>query len=120
MALTHEERKLLEELEATFTAQDPKLASKLTKPHRRIHPTKTILGALGFLVGMIALVVGMSTTWLISVAGFVLMLVCAILVLSGWSPSASDSVGVTSSSTSPSAPSFMDRMEKRWRDRLEE
>jgi protein-S-isoprenylcysteine O-methyltransferase Ste14 len=125
MALTDAERKLLEELEATLTAQDPKLASKFSQPHRRIHPTTTVLGAIGFLLGMAGLVAGMSTSWAISVAGFVVMLVCAILVMSGWTAIPGDtsarSSSVKASAQRPAGPSsFLDRMEKRWRDRLEE
>ncbi|MCL1923356.1 MAG: DUF3040 domain-containing protein [Propionibacteriaceae bacterium] len=123
MALTDAERKLLEELEANFASQDPKLASKLAQPHRHIHPTKTVLGSIGFLLGLAGLVAGMSMGWPVSVAGFVVMLVCAILVISSWSLTAGPSPVMSTSTPTvgkSSATSFMDRMEKRWRDRLEE
>jgi len=115
MALTDAERKLLDELEATLTAQDPKLVSKFARPQHRIHPSKAIGGVVGFLAGLVALVVGMSSFWWISVIGFVAMLVSAIIVISAWSRMSGD----PSPSPASQAPreSFMDRMERRWQDR---
>ena len=118
MALTDAERKLLDELEATLTAQDPKLVSKFTRPHHRIHPTKAVAGVVGFLVGLVALIAGMSSYWWISVAGFVIMLVSAIIVISAWTKTPGEGKPTARSETT--SESFMDRMEKRWRDRQEQ
>ncbi|MDR0285955.1 MAG: DUF3040 domain-containing protein [Propionibacteriaceae bacterium] len=125
MALTEAEQKLLAELEATLTAQDPKLASKLTQPHRRVHPSQAIGGVLGFLVGMAALVVGigMGAFWWISIVGFVVMLASVILVMSAWNGLPGQ--GKTSPAAVPQAPkapveSMMDKLERRWRDRQEQ
>ncbi|MCL2784673.1 MAG: DUF3040 domain-containing protein [Propionibacteriaceae bacterium] len=117
MALTDAERKLLDELEATLTAQDPKLVSKFAKPHRRIHPTKTIGGVIGFLLGLVGLVAGMSSFWWISVIGFVVMLVSTILVISGYSKLPEQTRGPA---PVPAGESFMSRMEKRWQDRQDQ
>ena len=117
MPLTDAERKLLDELEATLTAEDPKLVSKFARPHHRVHPTKAIIGVVGFVLGLAGLVVGMSSFWWISVAGFVVMLVSVILVISGWSKTPD---GARSSMAAPSGESFMSRMERRWQDRLDQ
>jgi len=118
MALTDAERKLLDELEATLTAQDPKLASKFSQPHRRVHPAKAVGGVVGFLIGLIALIAGMSSYWWVSVAGFIVMLISAIVVMSSWSKTPG---GDTSSSTMPPpSESMMTRLEKRWQDRQQQ
>ena len=120
MALTDAERKLLDELEATLTAQDPKLASKLSqpRPQHRIHPTKAVGGVLGFLAGLVALVAGMSSYWWISVAGFVVMLISAVVVISAWSRMPGDLR--TSGASESTGAGFMTRMEQRWRDRQDQ
>jgi len=117
MALTDAERKLLDELEATLTAQDPKLASKLSQPHRKVHPAKVIVAVIGFLVGMIALVAGLSAAWWISVIGFVVMLASAIVVLSSWSSTPGEPKSAPGPVAPPPNEDFMTRLEKRWQDR---
>jgi len=113
MALTDAERKLLDELEATLTAQDPKLASKFSQPHRRVHPAKAVGGVVGFLIGLVGLVAGMMSYWWVSVAGFVVMLASAIIVISAWSTTTGD----VSPVMSPPSESMMTKLEKRWQDR---
>jgi protein-S-isoprenylcysteine O-methyltransferase Ste14 len=121
VGLTEAERKLLDELEATLISEDPKLVSKFAQPHRRIHPTKAVVGVIGFLLGLLGLVVGMSSFWWISVLGFVVMLVSAVVVVSGWSrmpgelPSSSARVP-----SDPNRESFMDMMARRWNERRDE
>lgn len=121
MALTDEEQRLLAELEQTLSAEDPRLATKLAQPHRSVHGGKAIIGALGVMAGLAALVVGISVHWAISVVGFVVMLASVILLLSAWVPSAS---GDSSSSSSPTprptesaTSSFMSKLEARWENR---
>jgi len=114
MALTDAERKLLDELEATLTAQDPKLASKFSQPHRRVHPAKAVGGVVGFLIGLVGLVAGMMSYWWVSVAGFIVMLASAIVVISAWSKTPGD---VSSVMPPPASESMMTKLEKRWQDR---
>ena len=113
MALTNAEQKLLDELEATLTAQDPKLASKFSQPHRRVHPAKVVGGVVGFLVGLVGLVAGMMSYWWVSVLGFIVMLASSIVVISAWSKKPGD---VTTVKSSPNE-SMMTKLEKRWQDR---
>ena len=114
MALTEAERKLLDELEATLTAQDPKLVSKFSQPVRRVHPAKVVGGVVGFLLGLVCLVAGMMSYWWVSVVGFVIMLASAIVVISAWSKTSS---GDVSSVMPPPSESMMTKLEKRWQDR---
>jgi len=119
MALTDAERKLLDELEATLTAQDPKLASKFSQPPRRVRPGKVVGGVVGFLIGLVGLVAGMMSYWWVSVAGFVVMLVSAIIVISAWSAVPGDRQSSAASSPAPTE-SMMSRLEKRWQDRQQQ
>jgi len=114
MALTNAEQKLLDELEATLTAQDPKLASKFSQPHRRVHPAKAVGGVVGFLIGLVGLVAGMMSYWWVSVVGFIIMLASAIIVISAWSKTPGD---ISSSIPSQPNESMMTKLEKRWQDR---
>jgi len=118
MALTEAERKLLEELEATLTAQDPKLASKFSQPQRRVHPMPVVVGVVGLLVGLVGLVAGMILVWWISVVGFVFMLGSVFLMMSAWSRKPGEAKSVAS--PAPPNEDFLTRMEKRWRDRQEQ
>ena len=119
MALTEAERKLLDELEATLTAQDPKLVSKFAKPHRPPRPSRAIGAVMGLVLGLAGLVAGiaMSSFWWISVVGFILMLVSAFLLLSTWQRNPGP---VGPAQTSKPGEDFLARMERRWRDRLDQ
>ena len=86
MALSEEEQRLLAQLEASLAADDPKLAQTLgsqTTP-RQIHGRRATLAGLGFLVGVILLVVGLQTVWPLSVLGFLAMFGSTILALGSW------------------------------------
>ena len=120
MALTDAERKMLEELEQTLTAQDPKLVSKFSQPVKKVHPGQAVGGVLGVLVGLVALVAGLSSFWWISVLGFVIMLVSVVVVMSAWShqSASTDKAKPTPSATAQQVgEDFLSRLEKRWRER---
>jgi hypothetical protein len=116
MALTEAERKYLDELEKTLTEENPKLASKFSQPTRRLRPAHAVGGVVGFLVGLAALIAGMSSYWWISVVGFVIMLASVVVVMSGWSKM----LGGSNSAKTKASETFMSRMEQRWQDRQEQ
>ncbi len=123
MALTAAEQKLLDELEKTLTDEDPKLAVQFTRqPQGRAvrHPAKAAIGALGFVIGLAALVVGLSSYWWISVVGFVLMLVSVAAFISTWSKPSSRKPSAKPVPPRSANQDFVARMEQRWRDRQEE
>jgi uncharacterized membrane protein YphA (DoxX/SURF4 family) len=82
MALSEREQRLLEQMEAALAAEDPDLAEQL-RGHR--HHARLRWGAsmVGFVVGVLALVVGLQLAPWVSVTGFVLMLVSAVVAV--WS-----------------------------------
>ena len=133
MALSHEEQRRLEELEALLAQDDPKLAHTLRGTrHRPFTGRRAMTSGAGFLLGIGLLVAGMQWHWTISVLGFLVMLAAAVHLV-GERPGAPAEAGASSgggsrrrgrtgrpSSGRPSAPAsgeFMDRLEDRWRRR---
>ena len=123
MALSEEEQRLLQQMEADLLAEDPKFAHTLRGTGaRRLHRRRAALAGGGFLLGLTALVAGMELSPIVSVLGFVIMLASTVLALTSW-----QQVGDTDADQSahdPSSPvgdaAFMDRLEERWRRRQDE
>lgn len=86
MALSREEQRLLDQMEAALSEQDPDLTVRLRGSERRQLRWLRALGAgVVFLVGMALLVAGMSTAVALSVVGYVLMLAAAVVGVFSWS-----------------------------------
>lgn len=125
MALSEQERKLLEQLEASLKAEDPDLAETLSGAGTvRIHRRRATLAGLGFIVGIIALIGGIQLHWSVSIAGFAIMLVGAIIGISSWQRVSDEGVPLSRDSgpKQPKAPAsssqeFMDKLEERWKKR---
>lgn len=85
MALSDKEQRLLEQLEAALAAEDPKLASTLRgNTSRKLHRRRAAIAGVGFLVGIAALVAGMEVGVVVSILGFLVMLVSTIVAISAW------------------------------------
>lgn len=123
MALSEQEQRLLEQMEAALAAEDPKLASTLrgTRAHR-LHRRRAALAGIGFLVGTAALVAGMELNVIVSIVGFVVMLASAILALASWQQITFDAAAGTPQM--PKSPThdnpFMDRLDERRRRHQDE
>ncbi|MHA6512245.1 DUF3040 domain-containing protein [Tessaracoccus sp. Z1128] len=125
MALSEQERKLLEQLEASLMAEDPKLADALSGSSSiRIHRRRAAVAGLGFIVGVVVLLVGVQVHPAVSVLGFLLMLGGALIGIHSWRRVEDD--GGHASKLRPQAPrppsstssqDFMDKLEERWRRR---
>lgn len=118
MALSEEEQRLLAQLEASLTADDPKLAQTLGSHHtpRQIHGRRATLAGVLFLIGLVGLVVGLQTVWIISVVGFLAMFAATIIALGSWQKVTDPAAQPRPTTKSTSEP-FMGRMEDRWRRR---
>ena len=83
VALSDEEQKLLEQMEAALAAEDPKLAHTLrgTKTPRTLQRKRAALAGLAFIAGCVMLIVGMRAHWLVSVLGFVIMLTATVIAV---------------------------------------
>lgn len=84
MALSEEEQRLLEQMEAELAAEDPRLANALRGPQRHWYHRRVLAAAVGLAVGVTVLVLGMDVHPLVSVAGFVIMLVSTVVGMAAW------------------------------------
>ncbi|HQY99694.1 MAG TPA: DUF3040 domain-containing protein [Propionicimonas sp.] len=118
MALSDEEQRLLDQMEAALEAEDPKLASALRGSTRQLHHRRLIISGLGFALGVAALIGGMEVHPVLSVIGFVIMLAAAAIGVTAWQQSgvAADGAGGKGNSERD----FMGKMEERWRRRQDE
>jgi hypothetical protein len=115
MALSEQERRLLEQLEADLEAEDPRLASALRGGPRRHHRRRAVLAALGVIAGLALLVVGMEVHPLVSVLGFAIMLISTVFGISAWRPVEVDPNGARVDRRPGGGDDFMERLDERWR-----
>ncbi|MGO4956432.1 DUF3040 domain-containing protein [Luteococcus sp. Sow4_B9] len=82
MALSEQEQRLLDQLEASLTADDPALASTLRgeTPQTPARPRRAGGLVLGFVVGLVGLVGGVQVHPVVSLLGFVVMLISAVMI----------------------------------------
>lgn len=112
MALSDKEQRLLEQLEAALAAEDPKLASTLRgTTTRTLHRRRAAIAGLGFVLGLAALIGGMQLSIIVSVLGFVVMLVATVIAISSWRVVETESQGRGSDPDSV----ITDRLDERWR-----
>lgn len=82
MALNENEERILHEIEQRFYAHDPDSANRIgstTLPRYLARNCKWAL--LGFVVGLVVVLVGFASSWILGVLGFVVMLASAIVFL---------------------------------------
>ena len=86
MPLSEHEQRILEQMERALYAEDPKFASALEGSRLRTFTRRRLyLAVAGFLAGIALLMGGMvaQLIW-VSVVGFLVMLGCAVLGVTGW------------------------------------
>jgi hypothetical protein len=118
---------MLEQMERALYAEDPKFATALEGSGLRTYTRRRVYQAVaGFLVGIALLMAGMvaQQIW-ISVVGFLVMLGCAVLAVTGWrkapKPGEQQAAG-GGSERRQSKPrrTVMNRIEQRWQRRRDE
>ncbi|MEV5604832.1 DUF3040 domain-containing protein [Streptomyces sp. NPDC052299] len=128
MPLSEHEQRMLEQMERALYAEDPKFATALEGSGLRTYTRRRVYQAVaGFLVGIALLMAGMvaQQIW-ISVVGFLVMLGCAVLAVTGWrkapKPGEQQSVrtGGAGGRQSRQRRSVMNRIEQRWQRRRDE
>jgi hypothetical protein len=134
--LSEHEQRMLEQMERALYAEDPKFASALEGNGLRTFTRRRVyLAVLGFLCGIGLLMGGMiaKQPW-IGVVGFLVMLVCAVLAVTGWrrvtkpgeQPPAVAGPGrlpgrrFGSRRNQPRRGKVIDRIEERWQRRRDE
>ncbi|MGW2302128.1 DUF3040 domain-containing protein [Streptomyces sp. NPDC001809] len=129
MPLSEHEQRMLEQMERALYAEDPKFATALEGSGLRTYTRRRVYQAVaGFLVGIALLMAGMvaQQIW-ISVVGFLVMLGCAVLAVTGWrkAPKPGEQQQAKGGTTAGGRQtrqrrSMMNRMEERWQRRRDE
>ncbi|MQY15265.1 hypothetical protein SRB5_54440 [Streptomyces sp. RB5] len=129
MPLSEHEQRMLEQMERALYAEDPKFATALEGSGLRVHTRRRVYQAVaGFLVGIALLMTGMvAKQILVGVVGFLVMLGCAVLAVTGWRKAgkpgeaqAQPSAGSGSRRQGRRKRSVMNRIEDRWQRRRDE
>lgn len=123
MALSEQERKLLEQLEASLQQEDPQFAEMLSgSSHVRVQRRRATVAGLGFLVGLGCLIGGIQLHWSVSIIGFAVMVAATIVGINSWQRVGDEGEPADKDEDKPKAPTssnkeFMDKLEERWRKR---
>ncbi len=137
MPLSDHEQRLLEQMEQALYAEDPRFASVLQGEDLRVrYRRRLILAVLGFLAGIAMLMSGLvlyqsSSKFLyilVSVLGFVVMLVSVLVGVSAYRRTPHDGQGeqfvppsnVSAISAGRRKRGLMERVEERWQRRRDE
>jgi len=124
--LSENEQRLLEQMERALYAEDPKFASAMRGSRRRSGVARRLtIGALGLIIGLVLLLVGVIQAMVILGAlGFVLMLAGTAYAVSGQRKTGPTGVVSASGAVQAARPKakrpFMQRLEDRWDKRREE
>ncbi|WP_411085540.1 DUF3040 domain-containing protein [Streptomyces sp. 061-3] len=127
MPLSEHEQRMLEQMERALYAEDPKFATALEGSGLRTYTRRRVYQAVaGFLVGIALLMAGMvaQQIW-ISVVGFLVMLGCAVLAVTGWrkapKPGEQQAPAGKGERRHPrQRRTVMNRIEQRWQRRRDE
>lgn len=126
MPLSEHEQRMLEQMERALYAEDPKFATALEGSGLRTYTRRRVYQVVaGFLVGIALLIAGMvvQQVW-VSVVGFLVMLGCAVLAVTGWrkapKPGEQPAAGAQARRQGRPKRSMMDRIEERWQRRRDE
>ena len=86
MPLSEHEQRQLEQIEQALYADYPRFAHAARRSDPRVHYKRRVVeAAFGFLIGIGLLLGGVVSTYIwIGVAGFVVMLACAMWALTSW------------------------------------
>jgi len=128
--LSEHEQRLLDQIERALYAEDPKFAHAVRAKDPQVHYKRRIVKAvLGFVLGVVVLMTGLvlnagTTTIVVGVAGFLIMVVACVWGLTSWKRMAGiagPEAGprIRQPGRRPPRGGFMERMEERWRRRTE-
>ncbi len=131
MPLSEHEQRMLEQMERALYAEDPKFATALEGSGLRTYTRKRVYKAVAcYRVGIALLMAAMvaQQIW-ISVVGFLVMLGCAVLAVTGWrkapkpgeqQPAAAGGGDSGARRRPRQRRSMMNRIEQRWQRRRDE
>ena len=132
MPLSEHEQRMLDQIERALYAEDPKFANTVRQTNPAVHYKRWIIKAgLGFAIGVVLLMTGLmlqstAAQVIISVLGFLVMLLCFLWGANAWRKSAGGGAEAPSAPAESkqrrrggSRPGMMNRFEERWRRRQE-
>jgi hypothetical protein len=136
--LSEHEQRQLEQIEQALYAEYPRFANAVRASDPRVHYKRRVVeAAFGFVLGIGLLLAGVAANIWIGVAGFVVMLACAMWALTSWRHMTGTAQGAVAASgpdrgpagarrtakgrrgSRPRSPKLMERLEERWRRRQE-
>ena len=120
MPLSENEQHILREIEEGLSATDPKLVQQVTDTTLYRHGWRRIKwSAAGFVAGLLLMVFTFTTTLVLGVAGFVVMLGCALAIEQNVRKLGRAGLeSLTGSMRHGALKSRLDDVESRWRQRL--
>ncbi len=81
MPLSEDEQRILKEIEENLSATDPKLVQQVSDTTLYRHAARVIKwSAAGFVAGLVLMVLTFTTTLILGVVGFAVMLACALAI----------------------------------------
>src|SRR4029434_8524923 len=81
MPLSEDEQRILNEIEENLSATDPKLVQQVSDTTLYRHATRVIKwSVVGFVAGLLLMVLTFTTTLVLGIVGFVVMLGCALAI----------------------------------------
>jgi hypothetical protein len=81
MPLSEDEQRILKEIEENLSATDPKLVQQVSDTTLYRHAARVIKwSAFGFVAGLVLMILTFTTTLLLGVVGFAVMLGCALAI----------------------------------------
>jgi len=81
MPLSEHEQRILQEIEENLSASDPNLAKQVSETTLYRHAARTIVwAALGFVAGLVLLILTFTRSLWLGVVGFGVMLACSLVV----------------------------------------
>jgi hypothetical protein len=119
MPLSKNEQRVLREIEDDLSATDPKLVQQVTDTLYR-HGARLIKwSAVGFVAGLLLMVFTFTTTLVLGMAGFVVMLGCALAIEQNVRKLGRAGLeSLTGSMRNGALKTMLDDAESRWRERL--
>ena len=120
MPLSENEQQILREIEEGLSATDPKLVQQVSDTTLYRHAARLIRwSVVGFIAGLVLMVFTFTTTLVLGVAGFVVMLGCALAIEQNVRKLGRAGLeSLTGSMRNGALKSRLDDVESRWRQRL--
>jgi hypothetical protein len=120
MPLSENEQQILRQIEEDLSATDPKLAQQVSDTTLYRHTARLIRwSAVGFIAGLLLMVFTFTTTLVLGVVGFLVMLGCALAIEQNVRKLGRAGLErLTGSMRNGSLKTMLDDAGSRWRERL--